>query len=106
MSPGNIQPDVSRATEKRRTAGDTLTQSALAYIELHYKERFSLQTMAGELFVNGSYLLRVFKKHKPKGRGMKMVASPVKEYAISKNIPVLHLWHTTITFVANGQKNY
>lgn len=63
MSPGNIQPDVSRATEKRRTAGDTLTQSALAYIELHYKERFSLQTMAGELFVNGSYLLRVFKKH-------------------------------------------
>ena len=25
---------------------------------------------------------------KPKGRGMKMVASPVKEYAISKNIPV------------------
>ncbi len=25
---------------------------------------------------------------KPKGRGMKMVASPVKEYAITKNIPV------------------
>lgn len=25
---------------------------------------------------------------KPKGRGMKMIASPVKEYAISKNIPV------------------
>ena len=25
---------------------------------------------------------------KPKGRGMKMVASPVKEFAISKNIPV------------------
>ena len=25
---------------------------------------------------------------KPKGRGMKMVASPVKEYAVSKNIPI------------------
>ena len=25
---------------------------------------------------------------KPKGRGMKMMASPVKEYAIEKNIPV------------------
>ena len=25
---------------------------------------------------------------RPKGRGMKMIASPVKEYAISKNIPV------------------
>ena len=40
-----------------------LTQSAMAYIESHYKERFSLQAMAGELFVNGSYLLRVFKKY-------------------------------------------
>ncbi len=25
---------------------------------------------------------------KPKGRGMKMIASPVKEFALSKNIPV------------------
>ncbi len=25
---------------------------------------------------------------KPKGRGMKMIASPVKEYAVSKNIPI------------------
>ena len=25
---------------------------------------------------------------RPKGRGMKMIASPVKEYAISKDIPV------------------
>ena len=28
---------------------------------------------------------------KPKGRGMKMVQSPVKEYAISKNIEVFQL---------------
>ena len=26
---------------------------------------------------------------RPKGRGMKLVASPVKEYALSKNIPIL-----------------
>ena len=26
---------------------------------------------------------------RPKGRGMKMIASPVKEFAIEKNIPVL-----------------
>ena len=25
---------------------------------------------------------------KPKGRGMKMISTPVKEYAIEKNIPV------------------
>ena len=25
---------------------------------------------------------------RPKGRGMKMIASPVKEYAVSKNIPI------------------
>ena len=63
MSQGDVQHNVSRGTVKGRTSGEMLTQSALAYIESHYKERFSLQTMAGELFVNGSYLLRVFKKH-------------------------------------------
>ena len=26
---------------------------------------------------------------RPKGRGMKMIASPVKEFAVEKNIPVL-----------------
>ncbi len=53
----------AQGTAKKKTGGEMLTQSALAYIESHYRERFSLQTMAGELFVNGSYLLRVFKKH-------------------------------------------
>lgn len=63
MTQENIQSGVSCRTAKKRTGGEILTQSALTYIESHYKEKFSLQTMAGELFVNGSYLLRVFKKY-------------------------------------------
>ena len=39
-----------------------LVQSAVAYIETHSAEHFSLQKMAGELFVNGSYLLRAFRR--------------------------------------------
>ena len=55
--------NVIQETAKKKTGGEMLTQHALAYLESHYKERFSLHAMAGELFVNGSYLLRVFKKH-------------------------------------------
>ena len=51
-------------TRKKKTGGETLTQAASDYIEAHYKEKFSLQKMADSLYVNGSYLLRVFKKHK------------------------------------------
>lgn len=39
-----------------------LSRAAQDYIESHSAERFSLQEMAGALFVNGSYLLRVFKR--------------------------------------------
>ncbi len=63
MEPKNTQPGTPRAGAGKKTGGEMLTQSAVAYIESHYRERFSLRTMAGELFVNGSYLLRVFKKH-------------------------------------------
>ena len=64
MSHETSQPGaLSYGTAKRKSGGEILTQSALAYIESHYKGRFSLQAMAGDLFVNGSYLLRVFKKH-------------------------------------------
>ena len=28
---------------------------------------------------------------KPKGRGMKMIASPVKEFAIEKNLKIYHM---------------
>ena len=42
--------------------GKDLARAAQDYIEAHSAERFSLQEMAGALFVNGSYLLRVFKR--------------------------------------------
>ena len=42
--------------------GKDLSQAAQEYMEAHSAERFSLQEMAGALFVNGSYLLRVFKR--------------------------------------------
>ena len=48
---------------ERETGGETLARAAMAYIEAHSAEKFSLQTMAGALFVNGSYLLRAFKRH-------------------------------------------
>lgn len=63
MREGNTKPDVPGGTEKRKTGGEILARAAMDYIELHYKEKFSLQATAGELFVNGSYLLRVFRKH-------------------------------------------
>ena len=50
-------------TEKRKSGGEILAQAASEYIEAHYKEKFSLQKMAGALFVNGSYLLRAFRKY-------------------------------------------
>ena len=44
-----------------KAAGQTLTQAAKAYVEAHSEEKFTLQAVADALFVNGSYLLRVFK---------------------------------------------
>ena len=55
---------VSRPNRTRPSRGDSgrdLTQSAMDYIEAHSAEKFSLQAMAEAMFVNGSYLLRVFK---------------------------------------------
>ena len=40
-----------------------LTDKACEYIEKHYTEKFSLDTLAAELFVNKSYLLRAFKEN-------------------------------------------
>ncbi len=45
----------------RGASGRALTQAAMAYIEGHSTDKFSLQTLSDALFVNGSYLLRVFK---------------------------------------------
>ncbi|MBR3494726.1 MAG: helix-turn-helix transcriptional regulator [Clostridia bacterium] len=49
--------------KEKQYAGEDLARAAQDYIEAHSAERFSLQEMAGALFVNGSYLLRVFKRY-------------------------------------------
>lgn len=57
-------PETLPKASGKRTGGEALAQAASAYIEAHSKEKFSLQKMADSLFVNGSYLLRAFKKYK------------------------------------------
>ena len=52
---------LNRAPSGRGDAGRVLAEAAEAYIEAHSAEKFSLQAMSDALFVNGSYLLRVFK---------------------------------------------
>ena len=42
-------------------AKEELTASAKKWIEEHYTEKFSLKAIANALYVNSSYLLRVFK---------------------------------------------
>ena len=61
MNPRNVPP-VPTGKVKKKTGGEILAQTATGYIEAHYKEKFSLQKMAGALYVNGSYLLRAFRK--------------------------------------------
>lgn len=43
-------------------AKSELTNRAKKWIEEHYTEKFSLDSVSGALYVNGSYLLRVFKE--------------------------------------------
>lgn len=43
-------------------AKEELAQSAKRYIEQHSADKFSLQAIAGALYVNGSYLLRTFRE--------------------------------------------
>ena len=47
----------------RRDSGDALVSAAKAYIEAHSGEKFSLKKVSEALYVNGSYLLRLFKSH-------------------------------------------
>ena len=63
MNDHSVLAEASGGTARRKTGGELLTQAALVYIESHYKEKFSLEAISAALFVNGSYLLRVFKKH-------------------------------------------
>ena len=49
---------------RRQGAGgqaQRLASAAEAYIDAHYTEKFSLLRIAGSLYVNGSYLLRVYR---------------------------------------------
>ena len=48
-------------TDARECTGAALTRAAKQYIEAHSAEKFSLQALSEALYVNGSYLLRVFK---------------------------------------------
>ncbi len=48
--------------KEKETRGEVLSEDARAYIDLHSAEKFSLDKMARELYVNGSYLLRTFKR--------------------------------------------
>ncbi len=47
---------------KEQTSGEALTKAAQSYIEAHSGEKFSLDEIAGALYINGSYLVRVFKR--------------------------------------------
>ena len=52
-----------QAAPRKRCSGELLTQTAKDYIEAHSAEKFSLQNMSEALYVNGSYLLRIFRAH-------------------------------------------
>ena len=63
MKYGQTESDTLPETGKKKTGGEILTQAVSDYIEAHSREKFSLQKMADDLYVNGCYLLRAFKKH-------------------------------------------
>ncbi len=46
---------------KRRDASDALVRAAMDYIEAHSAEKYSLKALSEALFINGSYLSRLFK---------------------------------------------
>ena len=45
------------------SAGKRLVSAAENYLAQHSAEKFSLQEIANALYINGSYLLRVYKAH-------------------------------------------
>lgn len=63
MGRQEIRKNQAGEATMKHSSGELLTQAVSSYIEAHFKEKFSLKKMAGELFVNGCYLLRVFKQH-------------------------------------------
>ena len=61
----SIQQPAQESPARPRTGenAERLAGAARQYIEAHSAEKFSLEKVAGALYVNGSYLLRVFKAH-------------------------------------------
>ena len=49
--------------KERKSQGQFLSEAACAYLDAHSAEKYSLAEMAKALYVNGSYLIRVFKRH-------------------------------------------
>ena len=49
--------------KEKQSSGEALCEAAKTYIEAHSVEKFSLNGISKALFVNGSYLLRTFKRH-------------------------------------------
>ena len=48
--------------KEKHDGSKALADAAKAYMEEHSAEHFSLEAMAGALYVNGSHLLRTFKR--------------------------------------------
>ena len=49
--------------QEKQSGGQALSEAACAWLETHSAEKYSLEEMAKALFVNGSYLMRTFKRH-------------------------------------------
>ena len=49
--------------KEKQTSGKALAEAARAYMEAHSAEKFSLEEIAKALYVNGSYLLRTFRRY-------------------------------------------
>lgn len=60
MDEGGMQPASSFHAAH---TGKRLVSAAENYLALHSAEKFSLQEIANALYINGSYLLRVYKAH-------------------------------------------
>ncbi len=48
---------------KKQNSGEILAEAARRYIEAHSKERFSLEQLSGALYVDKSYLSRIFRRY-------------------------------------------
>lgn len=53
----------SASSSRAAHAGGRLVSAAENYLALHSADKFSLREIANALYINGSYLLRVYKAH-------------------------------------------